>query len=686
MIRTYIYGVPHGFDFYEKDANLNNYFKGFYISSRRGRRLMVNRQENGETIYSYLQYGLKEVERQPLHSFFGMSLVVDDYQYCPNFKVLLEWFDYLFNKLVKEQRIIKKNEDGVLCYVIHKFEEVSDEVNWLKNIIPNIITKSEQADDVKVEISKYDKSFFVGNVGQIVCFNKPVSEKRLFEVFHKNSWISVSSEILEKEEVNTSGNIADSEVIEYSYEELDEECNKFTEILLSIAIDISCTSVTDLDEIEGKVQKTCINLENYLPTIDNIEEKNKFKNLESKYNSLKDKILTLQSKSTGTISTSTSPQGKNLYCFSCKKYKPLSHFRSIESTKCKECEEKDSIDPVGNGGYKVCKSCGKKKALYSFCNSETDICDDCSNIKQQESEKSALQRLKENISLTKGFVRISIGLLVVVATIVVIFFSKMKNEHVGHDNSKNDFAQIEKKSNDSNVDVQEMNRLIESYKYKDLFEYIKGKKDTNKYKSLIKQSVNGYLWKIIDTSTSAQEEIERFYIGNNELLEFIGFDQGDKDIWREINTDYNQMLSILKKSKVTEMDIRTGIEILKKHRNLFPADWEVRLMNTPKEEVSKIDNKTATVQNTEYTLRYTKVDGNSSSIRVKTGKHSGYVGLLGSNVIVTSSNGKIHENQKNKCIVTLSKAKDYTIKLDSKTVITITAQEKANVKQRTFNE
>ena len=32
---------------------------------------------------------------------------------------------------------------------------------------------------------------------------------------------------------------------------------------------------------------------------------------------------------------------KNLYCFSCKKYKPLSHFRSIESTKCKECEEKD---------------------------------------------------------------------------------------------------------------------------------------------------------------------------------------------------------------------------------------------------------------------------------------------------------------------------------------------------------
>lgn len=683
MIRTYIYGVPHGFDFYEKDANLNNYFKGFYISSRRGRRLMVNRQENGETIYSYLQYGLKEVERQPLHSFFGMSLVVDDYQYCPNFKVLLEWFDYLFNKLVKEQRIIKKNEDGVLCYVIHKFEEVSDEVNWLKNIIPNIITKSEQADDVKVEISKYDKSFFVGNVGQIVCFNKPVSEKRLFEVFHKNSWISVSSEILEKEEVNTSGNIADSEVIEYSYEELDEECNKFTEILLSIAIDISCTSVTDLAEIEGKVQKTCINLENYLPTIDNIEEKNKFKNLESKYNSLKDKILTLQSKSTGTISTSTSPQGKNLYCFSCKKYKPLSHFRSIESTKCKECEEKDHIEPADNEGYKVCKHCGKKKALKAFCNSETDICDDCSNIKQQKSENSALQRLKENIPLTKGFVRISMGLLVVVATIMIIFFSRMKNDNEVHGIARIASTQIVK--NSSNVDIKEVNRFIKSYNFKELFEYIREKQDADKYKSLIKHSVNGYLWKIIDTSTSAQEDIERFYIENNELLEFIGFDKDDKDTWRETITDYNQMLSIIKKDKVTEKDVEVGKEILKKHSNLFPSDWEARLKNIPKEETKKEEKKVNVITENKmaYTLCYTKVNGKLTSITIKTGTTYGYEGLLGSNVIVTTSNGKIRQNGKSRCVVSLSESRAYTITLDNKTVVTITA--KTGVKDK-FNE
>ena len=78
MIKTFIYGDPHGFDFYEKDVYLNDYFKGFYISSRRGRRLVVNRRENGETIYSYLQYNLKEVIARPTHAFFCMSLVLTD--------------------------------------------------------------------------------------------------------------------------------------------------------------------------------------------------------------------------------------------------------------------------------------------------------------------------------------------------------------------------------------------------------------------------------------------------------------------------------------------------------------------------------------------------------------------------------------------------------------------------------
>ena len=69
MFNTYIYGTPLGFDFNEDIASLKEYFKGLYISSRKGRRLMVNRCDNGETFYNYLRYGLAEKEGRP-NSFF----------------------------------------------------------------------------------------------------------------------------------------------------------------------------------------------------------------------------------------------------------------------------------------------------------------------------------------------------------------------------------------------------------------------------------------------------------------------------------------------------------------------------------------------------------------------------------------------------------------------------------------
>ena len=116
MIKTFVYGTPHGFDFYEKDAVYTEYFKGFYISSRKGRRLMVNRRDNRETTYNYLRYELREVEVRP-NSFFGMTIVLDEGQYCPNFNKILEWFDYIFEKVLNEKNIFKRNEDGEIQYL-----------------------------------------------------------------------------------------------------------------------------------------------------------------------------------------------------------------------------------------------------------------------------------------------------------------------------------------------------------------------------------------------------------------------------------------------------------------------------------------------------------------------------------------------------------------------------------------
>ena len=75
MIKTYVYGTPRGFNIYEKDDVYDNYFKDFYISSRRNRRLMIHRQPNGVTTYNFLKYDLLEVGGRP-NAFFGMSLVI----------------------------------------------------------------------------------------------------------------------------------------------------------------------------------------------------------------------------------------------------------------------------------------------------------------------------------------------------------------------------------------------------------------------------------------------------------------------------------------------------------------------------------------------------------------------------------------------------------------------------------
>ena len=80
QVKTFIYGTPLGFNFYEDDSLYKDYFKAFYISSREGRRLMVNRLDNGETTYNFLCYRIAEAGNRP-NAFFGMSLVLGDYQY-----------------------------------------------------------------------------------------------------------------------------------------------------------------------------------------------------------------------------------------------------------------------------------------------------------------------------------------------------------------------------------------------------------------------------------------------------------------------------------------------------------------------------------------------------------------------------------------------------------------------------
>ena len=125
---------------------------------------------------------MKEVCRQPQHAFFGMSVVMENGTYCPDFKIVLEYFEYLFERFVTEHSMIKQNEEGVLEYAVRKFEERPDDVDWLKTNLPNIFTAG------RTRTEHYDSSFAMGSLGQVVSFVKPIGESQLSKEKEKPLW------------------------------------------------------------------------------------------------------------------------------------------------------------------------------------------------------------------------------------------------------------------------------------------------------------------------------------------------------------------------------------------------------------------------------------------------------------------------------------------------------------------
>lgn len=570
MVKTYIYGVPHGFDFYEKDAELNAYFKGFYISSRRGRRLLINRRDNGETVYSYLRYGLKEIERQPLHSFFGMSLVVDNYQFCPNFKVLLEWFDFLFEKMVKERNVIK-NEDGVYHYVIHRFEESAPDIEWLKSNLPNILTHAGQT-----EILNYDASFVCGKSGQVVSFNNPVSEKYLLETFKKYSSISISAEITEYD-IDTS-HLAVQGTVELNYEELNGKLNALSHQLLPIAVDISKSSYQDLKRMSDEVQDISKSLSNFIPSIEDYEEKDKFKILEDKYASLKDSIVSILSKI-----DSPYIQQETQFCFTCKQTKPLHHFESPNSTKCLECQKREGIASGVIKAHKTCVICGEKKATIYFNQNDRNICDDCVGTQGLGAISSQGPTVGKTVSLSKykGIlaVLISIGLIVAVTFVVKNLIGTDFPYETTYQGERQNVTVTQKiDTKVKRVDKEKLDSLFESSKLSGLnqvYEYLKDKADTANYIGLVRDKVNA---KIITTIVSLQskekalKEIVNFRMTGHELLEFIGLTNDELGDYQKFIEEFFLLRALIQKNKITQTEKEKGDSVIHRYGNQITQD------------------------------------------------------------------------------------------------------------------
>lgn len=675
MIRTYIYGIPHGFNFYENDVEYLEYFKAFYISSRRGRRMVVNRRENGDTVYSYLQYGMREVERQPLHAFFGMSIVFENYEYCSDFKTLLGWFDTIFDKFVKEHDVIKLDSEGTYRYQVHKFEEKPDGVKWLKGNLPNIIVKSN-----KLSLQKYDDTFLDGSTGQVAGYNHSVSNEQILSALKKYRWVSISSEIIEKTSPETPD---DKPTIELNYKELNDKLNELNKESLSIAVDKKKGSIDILNRIAEEIRRNTKSIHDYLLATSDNQEIEKFKELGNGYVTLREQIKTL---STAYSGQETKPQEETRQCLSCKLSKPLSEFSSPDTFECKTCEERHKPPVVAT---KKCSSCKKERPLSEFSFSNSPVCKNCER--------------HIHIDWGKWLPKILIGVFVVAVTIAAIAFlpKACSNNDVDDITSNVETTADEFFGNSSKIDINEIDRLLDAQRYVELYEYIKDKQDNHQFDQTIRESIEQLLWSKIDNpEVNADTYLATFWIENEKLLDHIRFTVQDKEYWESLNSDYQTLQVYLNKEILTQVDYNKAIGIINNHsefsqewRTTIDYKWELcrqKKADKKKREAEDKSLASGSENSQPYILIYTKPDGTNARVTLLSNEgNKGFDALEGSYATVTAPGGMVvKEKQKNSMTVQVKKEKEKPVKITctDDLVISLTGKKKAGgFKKQTAN-
>lgn len=559
MFNTYIYGTPLGFDFYEDVASLKEYFKGLYISSRKGRRLMVNRQDNGETFYNYLRYGLAEKKGRP-NSFFGMSISMDNNEYAYDFKEIFDWFDYLFDKLVERGSIFFVNAGNIIQYKVAKFKDDTEEVQWLKNNIPNLFTKAQG-----VKLLEYDSTFSSTSSGQIRCFNDETTATKILDTFKKCRWIALSPMFKPEEEP-----------IEIDPSDIEVQLNKYTQLLVPIAISPKQENLSVLHSIESNCVETIGLIKKYLATERDESEQRTCTALIERAKEIVTNAKTIATKidiSGSTINPFT-PKPHLKRCNRCGQNLPLTYFANVNSQFCIDCE--NQIRQPKSKTQK-CSQCGKLKNQSEFPEGSS-ICYDC------KSHKSFLDYLD-----AKLIAILSVFVLIAGISLYLIFGGEKKDNPSERD--KDITEQIEQDPSTDNknmVDVSRFTNYLSNNDFIGAYGELDGKDNSNDYLSQLRLSVESFLWDEIDNpnNQSGKVRIQQFFISNRRIIEIIGVDE---NLWIQYADAYDRLMILIRKpslSQTQRAEANQLIAILPDYPVTVKGSFKKRIDNMPDDVVS----------------------------------------------------------------------------------------------------
>lgn len=726
MIKTYVYGTPHGFNLYGKDSALESYFQGFYISSRRNRRLMINRQANGSTVYNYLRYDLLEAGGRP-HAFFGMSLLIDDFKFCPEFKKVLEWCDWLFEKVVNERSVFfHKNEDdvapGTLKYAINRFDECPGDVEWLKSVLPNIFSV-----EARTTLLPIDGSFESGKTGQVLGLNDAEDDEVILKAFKKYSWVALAPEypLLKDSSIENAATDLD-------YGDLFSKLGELNSRLLPIAIDPSKADSSELETMQKVVGDSVSNLETYSKGIVDPDEKKRFSTLLQSYRQLNDSIAAIIAKKSaedkGAEESADSESGngdksiidgegaQTQYCFTCKKYKSISEFRSPSSTKCIACESLDK---------KVCQQCGQSKTSDHF-SPGSEVCNEC---KSKKSETRNCKVCHRNLPLDKFEPGSSIctgcshrkswwdsnkkkllyGLIafLLIGSLSFILFRQCSSKPIfprvektksGLSSKKEVYNAASDPASTSPllVDSVYLDSLIHSSEssVKMVYDYMSDKTDKERFYPTLHTMINDKIWSIIDSAEvpfskeKVNESIIKYKIDNQAIIDDIGY-SFDTKYWQGLVNDYAKLSSYLSKNTLTNTEFQDGKRILSKYQEWFGQAWQHSLdLKKPQESSSTNGDTGNNGVKTSLQITITHYDQNENVIGTQSfsdNKPIGLEGFKGEFYKITTNTGQISfkkgpfeaaRPETNSVYIKLSKVDSQVFTVSGKQ-ITITAKNKA---------
>lgn len=593
QVKTFIYGTPLGFNFYEDDSLYKDYFKAFYISSRKGRRLMVNRLDNGETTYNFLCYRIAEAGNRP-NAFFGMSLVLGDYQYCSDISKLYDWFNFLFNKLINERKLFNKqgSEDGLqLQYNVAKFAEDTEDVEWLKTNIPNILSSPE------IKLLKYDASFSNKVTGKIAQFNNEEKPENILKAFKQYRWICLSPLI------------DNNPVPELDYGELSSYLDGTAKKLLPIAISPEKKHLPLLKEMFEAMKENYNIISDFIKKTKDEESKSLFAELGQRYYDILANQLPQIAKKIEDEAGKNPPPTSLKTCSICGKQKPVNAFAEGDSI-CAECRANETQEEI-----RICKRCGKRKPIGSFSGGDT-ICLECRNHEKVE------PTFPFPLKYLYGGIAAVVLVVVIVCAIIFIPFKQPKEANPGDQDSSEQVGDTLA----NKVDAATYNSFIAQQNFSGAYNCIKDKDDASDYKAGFKNAYEKYL------TTLNYEQILRKLLKDDAIIcKFIGI---DNDKWTNFVNDGERIDNYLSKATLSDSERRSCQNLIEKYKNNMiyndkATAWQTsfnKKKNSEKPKTEEYPPITIKSYNSSHQQKEEKtITGNSKIIGLSAIEVGGYV-------------------------------------------------------------